>query len=268
MKLNKILGLALGLVFAGQVQAQNCNNPQGVYAMQASLAVSLMQETGRLQPLADLEVVNNRLAVSAIGAAKCGVAACPNVEAVLSMQDPAISQYISIDIFNPTIFSQRLVIEFQRQQIAAMRPDTDVNQAGADEHELTWNGITQGNCGVNYEYFITKDSTGAAYTTPEDLCTQLIFAGGQGTFNNGECQAQNPFLDFQIIEDGSQSIISVDPSADLVNFENSAIGSADVINSCYFVDATETAKDNACICEGTSGSLVASPSNSALFLCQ
>jgi len=229
------------LLFTGlfsSAAAQNCSNPEGVNAMAAALAVAVMNETGRLDPINDLQISGDRISLTSDGLAQCsanGKPGCPNISAVLLMQDDAVNQSIPTSTFNASIFRSRMVSWYQRQETASNRPETDVNRAWAYPHDLELDSISSSSaCGLHYWYDAVREGTQAALQSPEQLCTQLIWAGAQGTVSLDQCVSENPYLDFRYISTPSVSQVAVDPLPDVVNLDGDGVDPSSTLQACLY----------------------------------
>ncbi len=249
--------------------AQTCNNPQGVYGFMASLANTVANEVGRWQPMTDLAVQNDKIVLTAAAKARCATryGNCANTEAILTMQEDYIANYYDQNVFNPVIFRQRLVIQYQRQQIAAMRPLTDVNRSWAPPHTLNADGVEiLGTCGPHFWYRTRSDSTIAL--TPDHLCKQLIFAGSQGMMSGTQCVADNPYLDMRVTPTATGFDVAIDPIDELVNTSGAALPSGQTVASCLYIDVTGSAAGHSCVCNGVQGTLRQIGDLQANFACK
>lgn len=264
----KVVAIALAMVFGASslVQAQ-CSNPEGFNAMSAALGVAVAKETGRLNAMVDLKIAGDRLALTTTGLAKCtALGSCRNIQGILDMQKDEVSQYIDPAIFNPSIFRSRLVVQYQRQQVAAARPTHDPNRSWAPDHKLDLlNTSYVGVCGTHYWFKVTGLTS--TRPTPGHMCSQLIFVGSQGTFNNGVCVSDNPYLDFRYNNSLTYFDFGIDPLTSIANVTDYVVAANQVIESCYYVDGSQTAGGHPCNCNSKSGVLVQTNVNSALFTC-
>lgn len=249
--------------------AQTCNNPEGVNGMAAAVANSLAIDTERLDALTDLTIANDRLVFSEIGKQRCqSLRGCANTLALLSMQEDSVSRYISSTVFNPVIFRQRMVIQYQRQQIAAMRPNHDPNRAWAPPHTLQLRTTTMtSECGVHFWYKALNLNGGRTNATPANFCSQLIFAGAQGMMNGDRCVAENPYLDMRTVATADSLMIAIDPIEQIANISPAPIAQGQVIEACFFVDGQRSAQGVACNCSGRPGILQQVQNQSPLYTC-
>jgi|GEM_PF-2951857 len=267
MKLFATLGLSL-LTVTGSF-ADTCNNPEGVYGVATSTAFALIYDMGRLSPLTDLAIQNDKLVISPVGLAKCqNVNGCHTLNSILIMQEDSMSTHFPSSLFNPVIFRQRMVIQYQRQQIAAMRPTTDPNRAWIPDHKLVHKNLSNsGGCSV-HDWFEVQSPTGGRTTaTQANLCSQLMFAGSQGTFNNGVCAADNPYLDVRYNETAASLIVGIDPPTSVANMTGAAINPTESINTCLYMDPQQSANGVPCSCSGVSGSLQPIGTGSPIYSC-
>lgn len=258
------------LAFATTASAQTCNNPQGVYGMFSAIANAMSLELGRLQPLQDLEIVGEKLALTPVAQARCSLrpGGCNVMRGLLSMQNDEVASYFDPNLFSPVIFRQRLVIQYQRQQIAALRPLTDPNRAWAPPHHLKGDGGADlGGCAIHFLYKVSSDS--AAAVTPAHLCSQLIFAGSQGMMSGNICVSDNPNLDMRVDSNASGSFdMAIDPIESLANLTSETLAASTVIESCWYVDGTGSAQGLACDCNGGSGTLQPAGQGTNVYTCR
>lgn len=260
--------IAFAILSISNAQAEECNNPEGVNAVAASLAVGLMHETGRLDAMNDLYIAGDRLALTDEAKALCMANQgneCSNTEGALSMQDNLINDYIDKSIFNAQIFRSRLKTLYQRQKTASTRPDHDPNKAYANPHVLVFDRAESIiSCGVHHWFdaynkdvydTLLADSLQAPMVAPEKLCSQLIFVGAQGMYNGTTCIADNPYLDLRIEADANTLQVAIDPVENMVNFTNELPAIDEVIESCFYIDAQNDISGQPCNCNGIPGNL-------------
>jgi hypothetical protein len=250
---------ALGLNLA---LAQECNNPQSVYGLFTSLGLGTLDGLGRLQPLTDFQVVNNRLALTAESEELCLTARdkCIVIKGMLKMQE---DQYQSGD-FYPSIYRERLVTQYYRQMVAAQRPATDPNRAWAAPHSIRQTGLSSGGCGGVYIHYRINSLT-SEITTAAQLCSQMIYFGSQGTMSGDTCVADNPYLDISTRDyDSTGFTMLIDPPS-FVNWSRETV--ADDIAACIYIDPTGTALGKSCECNGNAGTLQLFESETPVYRC-
>lgn len=268
--MNRAYMFAAGILIAAlPAFAQTCNNPQGTYALDASLAIAMSMDLDRLDALVDLEVSGDRMALSDEGRARCqSLGNCRHIDAILGLQDESVYEYIDRTVFDPVIFRQRLVIQWQRQYIAAGRPEHDLTRAWVAPHSLGFLGsiVLPNTCGTHYEFAVT--ALDSVPVTPLQICTQLIFAGSQGVMSGDQCVSENPFLNVRYSYPSGGLHVWIDPTVELVNHTDAALTGNEMIASCYYVDAMQSAEGIDCECSGIPGHLQAAVLNSPIYLCK
>ena len=103
--------------------ATTCNTLGGIYPTKAALAVAMATELGRWEATVDLKIDSSTgwVALSDAGKNQCsttGNSGCPKVTAILNLQDDAVNEVISKDVFNATSFREDLKASFGRQNDA------------------------------------------------------------------------------------------------------------------------------------------------------
>jgi len=171
-----------------------CNSSSGILPTKASLAVAMARELGRWDALTDLVRIDNNghntVALSAAGLQRCAARgnACENTQAILALQDRAVTQVIDQNTFNPTTFREDLVASFARQRDRLQDLQNSPSQLPAP-HELSHVGgptdLGIGACGPHW-VFAPTTPTGGVYPKPANLSNALYFFG----------EPSNPYLGF------------------------------------------------------------------------
>lgn len=265
----KRIGMALiAGAFSLAFAQDTCNDPQGVYAIMTSLGLGTMVEMKRLQPLSDFEIVDGKLAISAEGEARCAVVRnqCVIIKAMLGLQSDAYQAGLDPNVFSTSIYRQRLLTLFQRQQVAAQRPATDPNRAWAAPHSIASAGNEAGGCGG--AYFLNRVSLeDSGVVTAAQLCSQMIFFGSQGTMSGDTCVSDNPYLDVSTRDyTDSTFTLVVDPDERFVNWDRDTLSAP--IDACIYIDPTGSALGLSCECNGYTGTLLALDTANSLFSCR
>lgn len=181
-------------------QYSDCSSHGGANPTKAALAVAMASELGRWDPVADLTISNNVVALSAAANTKCESLShkCKNIKGILGQQ--AFDATIDQNLFNPTNFMEDLKASFGRHNdnIANLKRNEPWKLPVA--HNLTLvsgptnigqvqNGVSK-SCGPHYIFKVTT-TNGANLTSAEatNLANALCF------FGQGSCGG-NPYIGY------------------------------------------------------------------------
>lgn len=225
----------------------SCFTNSGINPMKAALAVAMATEIGRLDAVADLQIVNGAVALKDTTKSTCssrGFGACPNTDAILSMQQNSVNNSICQTVFNATTFREDLKASFDRQ--SSHENDLKQNNPGAlpGAHELWQVGMTSnaGACGVHYDFAATG-------TKLNNLAARLVFFGG----------TDNPFIAFM----SSNTTISIDPTGTMNG--TTSTSSLTCTSGCYAY--TTSLIGACCSCNGNQGTFRRATWNPSMVYC-
>lgn len=224
----------------------SCNENSGINPMKAALAVAMASELGRLDPVGDLKISGDQVALKWTAKKECqarGFGNCPNTAAILGMQDVGVNEYIDQSIFNAVSFKEDLKASFDRQA----NHETNLAQNHPDqlpqEHQLFETGVSDyGSCGIHYDYSANGEKI-------ENLANRMVFFGGE----------ENPFIDFR----SDDSSIAIDPTGTMNGDEDTESGLCTV--GCYGYG--KSLRYTCCACEGASGTYMRAPWDSNMVYC-
>jgi len=223
-----------------------CDTNTGVDTMKAALAVAVASELGRLDPVNDLEKGSSGVVLSAAGKAQCaarGFDGCPNVSAILGMQNTAVNQFIDQGTFNAVTFREELKASFDRQSNHDRHLSQNLPDQAPLAHELFEVGTSDyGACGIHYDYAAAGDKV-------ENLENRMVFFGGDA----------NPFIDFR----SSEGSISIDPTGTMNGDEDADSGMC--TDACYAYGSS--LRYSCCACEGATGTYQRAPWDSSMVYC-
>jgi hypothetical protein len=266
-KLNIIAVALIGTAISANANPK-CYDYEHFSAGNTALALALANDMGRLQPLTDLKVEGDRLALTQEGWDACAAhgSTCSKVSKILSYQDD--DSHFPAHYFNSVIFRQRLVIQFQRQMIAAARPDTDPTKAGAAPHNMVYTYSTWYDDACNPHFLFDLTPTTSEPVTEEDICSQLIFAGTQGVMKDGKCVSDNPIIDLRVTPNATGIQVAIDPQEIGFNFEGENFTPEFISNNCLVIDESKAIEGYECNCNETTGTFQAEEAGSDTFVCQ
>ncbi|MGC4091702.1 MAG: hypothetical protein QM756_28230 [Polyangiaceae bacterium] len=226
-----------------------CGSNSGLQPTKAALAVAMAKELGRWDALTDLTTDSNgRVALSAAGLAACGNAGCPNTKALLNQQDPAVSAYVSSDIFNTYVYSSDLYAALDRQRSTIQNLQNNYPAGLPPAHKLTLVGgptnLGIGACGPHY-VFQADHLDGTALTSAEasNLSTSLCYfgyiCGGNNYLSFTTTTTQCPT---------GRTCVAIDPTdGDVGSSSTTTAGSAPTYPLNRVLDPTNALLNTACI---------------------
>lgn len=223
-----------------------CETNGGIYPLKAALAVAMATEIGRLDPLVDLAIVNNRVVLTAPALDECssrGFDGCPNTDALLGMQDSAVNEYVPQYVFNAVSYREDLKASFDRQRNHEQDLANNAPNRLPKPHTLWHQGISDyGACGVHYDFSADGEAV-------DNIVERLVFFGGNA----------NPFIDYRATED----TVSIDPTATMNGNDDAHIPYCYV--GCYAYSSVY--KDKCCICDGNKSKYRSAPWDRKMFYC-
>ncbi len=225
---------------------QSCYANSGINPMKAALAVAMASEIGRLDPVKDLTVVNDKVVVTWAGKAECqarGFGNCSNVHGILGMQDNGVNQFIDQGVFNATAFREDLKASFDRQKNHEENLARNQPWLLPKEHQLFEIGVSDyGACGIHYDYSVNGSKI-------QNLENRMTFFGG----------SNNPFIDFR----STDSTISIDPTGTMNGDTDANSGICSV--GCYGYG--RQLRNTCCTCSGSQGTYLRAPWDSNMVYC-
>jgi hypothetical protein len=252
----------------GQVEqgVMSCTNPDGTNSVMAALAVSTAQELKRWQPSKDFVVFGTSgqseaaagpqqaIKLTPVGKQQCADGKCAKVQALLDMQYEQANGKVKFPgnvVLSPSALRSRLVAKLREQATCESRPVNGgaSNNCPVEEHKLTFQSATKGNCDTNF-FFKATTTTGAALKYPAQLKNKLIWVDNQ-----------NPYVAFQSAGD----VISIDPTWGLNEDTTNSAGSC--TSACTKI-STASVAGACCSCNGATKKFAKSAWNAQTFLCQ
>jgi hypothetical protein len=189
---------------------------------------------------------DSRIRLSHAGRVRCNSnGGCPNVDALLDLQDYAVNNNIDQNEFNATNYRNTLIASYQRQE--DVEDNLLRNNPGAlpDPHTLTFNSVVDnGGCGVHFVF----DTNSA---DPQDIEHHLAF------FQNGG----NPYLAFY----SNNGQIAIDPSGDMNSGTSTSSGSCTAASMIY--DPTFSKIGKCCSVSGKYGAFQTSVFSPLIRVC-
>jgi hypothetical protein len=264
----------------------DCSTQGGANPTKAALAVAMATELGRWDPVADLTVTNNAVALSSDAFNRCNTLShkCKNTKALLGQQaDGATTDQ---NLFNPTNFREDLKASFGRHNDNIANLNRNNRAALPVAHNLTLvsgptnigqvqNGVSK-SCGPHYIYKVTK-TNGANLSTTErnNLGHALLFYGGAAVGGNA---ATNPYVGYTTTGlagcPSGATCIAIDPTdGDNGSTSTTSAGSAPTYPMNRVQDTIPSMLGQACIrTNGALASLIskcaASPNTCGTLYCQ
>lgn len=184
----------------------SCNSVSGLMPTKASLAVAMANELKRWEPLTDLTIGNvnwlPQVILSPAGVSRCSAmgSSCANTKALLALQDWAVNDVISQNIFNATNYRQDLMASFARQSDHINNLRWNAPWKLPQPHNLAKVGgptnLGIGACGPHWVFKPTTPS-GGTYANPSNLVNNLYFFG----------EPWNDFLAFTV----TNGNVAIDP---------------------------------------------------------
>jgi hypothetical protein len=230
-----------------------CNNPSGVNSVMTALAVATAKEMKRLLPLTDFywDTGRNRLAVSSAGFGRCGNW-CPNVVAVLSMQDaPSKSVEFPGSIFlDPAVLRSTLKSYWNKQAYCGWSSGTCQQEA----YDMAYRYWEYGSCEVKYFFDVYKPNWGTRITdatTQAALLDNMIFAG----------YPENRMLNLYT----RNGQFSIDPTGGLNEGGTATSGACTLACTKY---STTNIAGKCCICNGATRTFVRSAFSTSYYQCK
>jgi hypothetical protein len=230
-----------------------CSNLQGTNAMIAALAVAIGQELGRWNMSADFKIITGaynqqHIALSTTGQNRCTQMGnnCENIKALLFFQDARYDNYIRFPgniRLSAWSYAARLVAGYNAQKVCESRATQNPSSPDAcpaEEHLLTFAGVSPGACDQNFT-FNARTPSGGLLRWPHLLKNKLLWANDGGSVTN-----PNPYIAFQ----STASTVTIDPTWDL-NSPGQQGGSCLV--TCQKYDKTNNLTGQCCQCNGQTG---------------
>jgi len=159
-----------------------CDDPQyDHWRYISALGVSAGHELGRWN-VDDFMNSNGSIALSATGLARCKVAGCPNITAILSLQNNGKGIIPRLD---PTLLKQYLT-GFYTDQVQWQ------NANGYNEHVLVPTTVAPANCGYRYSYrdtLVKWTGTGPLKSAVSSKCVDVSSTADQANVIQKTCNA-------------------------------------------------------------------------------
>jgi hypothetical protein len=224
----------------------SCNANSGINPMKAALAVAMASEIGRLDPLKDLQITNNKVVLTNAAKAEClarGFGSCPNVASILGMQESSVNTYINQGVFNAVSFREDIKASFDRQKSHEQNLASNYSWLLPQWHQLFEIGVSDyGACGIHYDFSVNGNKV-------ENLKSRMMFFGG----------TENPFIDFR----STSKTISIDPTGTMNGDTNTSSGVCSV--GCYGYG--RQLRSTCCTCNGAQGTYLRAPWDANMVYC-
>ena len=241
---------SFGSATQAYTSGSQCWDNSGINALKAALAVSMASELGRVDPVRDLALSSSNwdsyVVLTWAAKSQCssrGYGDCPNTQAILSLQNPQVNQYLSYNSFNATVFKEELKASFERQRNREIDLARNNPSLLPQPHVLTEIGISNyGACGIHYDFNVQGNK-------PENLQYRMEFYGG----------TQNPFIAFR----STERTISIDPTGTMNGDTTASSGACTV--GCYSYGTA--LRDTCCSCDGRQGTYRRAPWNAQMNYC-
>jgi hypothetical protein len=244
-----------------QALTETCPVPEATASVQSALVVAAAAELGRWQATKDFSIVkqgvNEVLALSALGKARCADRICAKTQALLDLQKDESKGQVKLTggaTVDPAALRVALVAKY-RQQLAcdAAPSNAGTTSCPIEEHTVRVQQAAQGVCGMDYEIAATQ-TNGQALKYAPLLKNKLIWA-----------DRTNPYLELDKVERiATWAPISVLEPLGGAPPDPPASGGCTV--ACTKVSYTSVA-GQCCICNGATKTFTKASFSNSLYLC-